>query len=206
MMEPRKMWRVMGMAVAVLFFGCAGTATKTESAPEKIEPPVITLDHVEIAHYWGWWYFAKDVAPTKGAAGDYGAPLDMAFVFNLENPNPYPVRLESLGFTVAFEDFDVNVPSVIETQWIPAGKTNQLRVHSIIDGRQTLLSLMVTSGFKLKEKGLSAFDQLEKWWTGAPEFTFPVHVNGGAAVFSAGILNEVVPFNFVYPEATPPSN
>lgn len=206
MMKPRKMWRVMGMAVAILFFGCAGTATKTDPAPQKIEPPVITLDHVEIAHYWGWWYFAKDVTPTKGAAGDYGAPLDMAFVFNLGNPNPHPVRLESLGFTVAFEDFDVNVPSVIETQWIPAGKTNQLRVHSIIDGRQTLLSLMVTSGFKLKDKGLSAFDQLEKWWTGAPEFTFPVHVTGGSAVFSAGEVNEVVPFNFVYPEPASSSN
>ncbi|WP_373498625.1 hypothetical protein [Desulfococcus sp.] len=203
MIDTRKtLLGMMVLAVVMLFFSCAGTATKSEPSANTFKPPVITLDHVEIAHYWGWWYYAKDVPPTKGTAGDYGAPLDMAFIFNMENPNPYSVLLESLSFTVAFDEFDVNVPSAIETQWIPAGKTNQLRVHSIIDGRQTLLSLMVTGGFKLKEKGVSAFDQLEKWWTGAPEFAFPVHVNGGTAVFSADTVSEVVPFSFVYPEAT----
>ena len=199
----KKMLGIMGMAVIMLFAGCAGTAKKSAPAADAFKPPVITLDHVEVAHYWGWWYYAKSVEPTKGTAGDYGAPLDTAFVFNLENPNPYPVKLESFSFTVAFDEFDVNAPSAIEAQWIPAGKTNQLRVHSIIDARQSLLSLMVTGGFKLQEKGVTAFDQLEKWWTGAPEFSFPVHVNGGAAVFSAGDVSEVVPFSFVYPEETP---
>ena len=47
---------------------------------------------------------------------------------------------------------------------------------------------------------MSTFDPLEKWRTDAPEFTFPVHVNGGAAVFSTGDVSEVVPFSFVYPE------
>ena len=200
----KQMLGMVVLAAALLLVGCAGTAAqKSGPAAHGFKPPVVTLDHVEVAHYWGWWYYAKSVAPTKGAAGDYGAPLDMAFVFSLENPNPFPVKLESFSFTVAFDEFDVNSPSAIEAQWIPAGMTNQLRVHSIIDARQTLLSLMVTGGFKLQEKGLTAFDQLEKWWTDAPEFAFPVHVNGGAAVFSADGASEVASFNFVYPETAP---
>jgi hypothetical protein len=57
---------------------------------------VITLSHAEVANYWGWWYFAKSVEPTAGEAGDYGAPLNLAFIFDIENPNPYPVQLENL--------------------------------------------------------------------------------------------------------------
>jgi hypothetical protein len=200
MIDTRKIrWGAMVLAAAMLLAGCAGMAAKPEPAADNFQPPVITLDHVEVAHYWGWWYYSKKIEPTKGKAGDYGAPLDLAFVFNLENPNPYPIQLESFSFTVGFDEFDVNSPSAIEAMWIPAGKVNQLRVHSIIDARQSLLSLMVTGGFKLQEKGLSAFDQLEAWWTGAPEFAFPVHAKGGAAVFSAGEVSEVVSFDFVYP-------
>ena len=158
------------------------------AAPPRVEPakpvptqenfkaPAVTLNSVQVPYYSGWWYFSNKVAPTKGKAGNYGAPLDLAFIFDIENPNPYPVMMEGLRFTVGFEEFDVNTVCCMETQWIPAGKTNQVRVHAISDARAALLSLLVTGGFKLKEKGVGAFDQLEKWWVEAPDFSFPVHV------------------------------
>ena len=177
------------------------TETKASGPTEQnFQAPIVTLNTIEVAHYWGWWYFSNKVEPTKGTAGNYGAPLDLAFVFDIKNPNSYPVKLDSLKFTVAFEEFDLNSLSSMETQWIPAGKTNQLRVHGMFDGRQSLLSLLVTGGFKLKEKGVGAFDQLEKWWVGVPEFAFPISVKEGSAVFRADDLIKVAAFSGTFPK------
>jgi len=190
------------VVTVALLAGCAGMMAKpTES---NFKPPVVTLDYVEVAHYWGWWYFASKVKPTAGDAGNYGAPLDLAFIFNVENPNPYPVLMEELKFTVAFEEFDLNTVGSFETQWIPGGKSNQVRVHAMFDGRQSLLSLLVTGGFKLKQKtggagAGAALKQLGAWWNAAPELGFPIHVKEGSAVFQAGGLTTVAPFAATYP-------
>ena len=178
--------------------GCAGMAAKPTD--QTFKAPTVTLDSLEVAHYWGWWYYAKAVAPTKGTAGNYGAPLDLAFIFNIENPNPFPVMLESLKFTVAFEEFDLNSLSSTDAQWIPPGKTNQIRVHAMFDGEQSRLSLMLVDGMKLKEKGTDAMTLLEKWWTGVSQSAFPVHVKEGAAVFKADKLVKVSAFKATYPK------
>jgi hypothetical protein len=117
------------VVISTLLLACA-TAPPTPTE-KNFQAPVVTLNSVEVAHYWGWWYYSKKIEPTKGKAGDYGAPLDLAFVFDIENPNPYPVMMENLTFTVAFEEFDLNTVGSMETQWIPAGKTNQVRVHAM---------------------------------------------------------------------------
>ena len=185
------------MVLSSFLWACATVPTPTE---QNFETPVVTLVSVEVAHYWGWWYFSKKVEPTMGKAGDYGAPLDLAFVFDIENPNPYPVLMDNLKFTVAFEEFDLNTVSSTEIQWIPGGKTNQVRVHAMFDGRQSLLSLLVTGGFKLKEKSGkagpgAALKQLGIWWEGAPEFAFPIYVKEGSAVFNADGLMTVATFS-----------
>ncbi len=197
---------VKGFVITVLtmfLFGCAAMAPKPTE--KNFQDPVVTLDYVEVAHYWGWWYFSNKVKPTMGKAGNYGAPLDLAFVFDVENPNPYPVKMEDLKFTVAFEEFDLNTVSSTETQWIPAGKTNQVRVHAMFDGRQSLLSLLVTGGFKLKEKtgaagAGAALKQLGEWWEAVPAAGFPIYVKGGAAVFKADGLMTVTTFSGTFPE------
>ena len=185
-------------AVVALFAGCAQMAVKPDQ--KNFKTPMVTLDSMEVAHAFGFWYFSNKVQPTKGKPDNVGAPLDLAFIFNIENPNEYPVKMESLGFTVAFEDFDLNTVGSPDTMWIPAGKTNQLRVHAHFDVRQSLLSLMVTGGFKLKEEGTNAFAILEKWWTGIPEYSIPVHVKGGSAIFKADGLTKVATFKGTYPQ------
>ncbi|MBW2108997.1 MAG: hypothetical protein JRI36_10080 [Deltaproteobacteria bacterium] len=187
---------------ATFLASCAAMTPKPTQ--QNFKAPVVTLDHVEVAHYWGWWYFKKSVKPTVGDAGNYGAPMDLAFVFNIQNPNDYPVMMETLKFTVAFEEFDLNTVSAPETQWIPAGKTNQLRVHAMFDVRQSLLSLLVTGGFKLQEKGMgagagAAFKQLGAWWKGAPQFAFPINVKEGSAIFKADGLTTITTFGGTFP-------
>ena len=110
------------IVLGTLLLACAMVPTPTE---KNFTTPVVTLNSVELAHYWGWWYFKNTVKPTVGDAGNYGAPLDLAFVFNIQNPNAYPIMMENLRFTVAFEEFDLNTVSSTEVQWIPAGKTNR---------------------------------------------------------------------------------
>jgi hypothetical protein len=182
---------------AAMLAGCAGMPVAPTA--QNFKAPVVTLSHVEVENYWGWWYYSKKVEPTKGKAGDYGAPINLAFIFQVHNPNEYPVMMEKLQFTVGFDGFDLNTVISNETMWIPAGKANEIRLHSLSDARQALLSLMVTGGFKLKEQGLSPWGALEKWWTEAPEFTFTIHVKEGTALFNADGLMKSVIFNLAFP-------
>ncbi|MGD8368774.1 MAG: hypothetical protein PVG78_14135 [Desulfobacterales bacterium] len=188
----------LSVLLAVAFLaGCAGMTAKPTDA--NFKEPTVTLNRVEVPYYTGYWYFSSKVEPTKGTAGNYGAPMGLAFVFDITNPNDYPVMMESLKFSIAFEDFELNTVSADDPMWIPAGKTNQLRVNAIMDARSSLLSLLVTGGFKLKEKGMSPWDALEKWWTGAPEMSFPIHVQQGSAIFKADGVVKGVQVSATYP-------
>lgn len=186
------------IVIATLLFGCAGMMAKPTE--KNFRAPVVTLDSMEVAHAFGYWYFSKKVKPTKGKPDNVGAPLELVFTFNIENPNDYAVLLENIKCTIAFEEFDLNTISSMATQWIPAGKTNQVTVYAHFDVRQSLLSLLVTGGFKLKEKKTNAWAQLEAWWTGIPDYAVPIHVKGGSAIFKAGALAKVVSFNASFPE------
>ena len=185
------------IVAAVLLVGCAGMETKPSESSFKA--PKVVLNHVEVPYYTGYWYYAKKVEPTKGTAGDYGAPMMMAFVFDIDNPSAYPVELDGFKFTILFDDFEVNTVSSPETMWIPPGKTNQLRVPATFDTRQTLLTLLLPGAMKLKEKGVTPWDQLEKWWTGAPDFSYLVSVAEGSAIFKADGVVKVVPFAATFP-------
>ena len=185
------------LVVPGLVFG-AGKEVKT--TPKKFNPPVVTLNRVEVANYWGYWFYGAKVEATRGKAGNNGSPPGLNFIFDIKNPNPYPVALESLTFTVAFEDYDLNTVGSQEVMWIPAGKTNELRVSAMFGLWEAFMSAGVTGGLRLKEKGIAVHDQLEKWWTGIPDFSFPVQVKEGAAVFKADNVTSVSSFSATYPK------
>ena len=182
--------------IAALLFGCAAMQKPSES---NMKDPAITLSHVEVPYYTGYYYFSSKVEPTKGKAGNYGAPMMLAFIFEVNNPNSYPIMMDGFKFSVNFDDFEVNTVSSPEAVWIPAGKTNELRVPAMFDTRQTLLTLLLPGAMKLNEKKMSPWAALEKWWTGAPDFSFPVSATGGAAVFKADGVTRVVPFEATFP-------
>jgi len=196
----RKKIITIGLCVFLVsagLLGCAGMMTKPTE--QNFKSPAVALESMEIAHAFGYWYYAKSVAPTKGTADDVGAPLDLAFTFNVENPNDFAIKLENLKFTVAFESFDLNTVSTNAVQWIPPGKTNQVRVHAHFDVRQSLLSLLVTGGFQLKDMNTNAWAALEKWWTKIPNYEVPVHVKEGSAIFKADGITKVSSFKATFP-------
>ncbi|MFH1350905.1 MAG: hypothetical protein ABII26_08190 [Pseudomonadota bacterium] len=188
---------ILVFGLAVVLASCAGMATKPTAS--NFKDPVIALDSFMVPQYDGFWHFSGKVEPTKGKAGDHGAPLTMTFLFNIQNPNPYPILLEGFRFTVAFEGFDMVTVNSDDSNWIPAGKTDQLRATTMITTQSGLLSLLVAGGFKLKAAKMDAWGALEKWWTGVPEASMPVTVHEGAAIFVADGVTKVIPFQAKFP-------
>ncbi len=187
---------LLSLYIMALVSGCVSVNQPNEN---NFNDPLIGLDHVEISYYAGFYYFSKEVEPTRGTADHYGSPLLMTFVFKLHNPNPYPIMLDGFSFSVKFEEFKVNSVIYPIAMWIPDGMTNLLRVPAMFDTRQTLLNLIMPEAGKLNSKDLSPWDVLEKWWKGAPDFSYPISVTEGSAVFRAGGVVRAVPFRGKYP-------
>jgi len=187
-----------GMSILIIaaLTGCASMPRPEEN---NFKNPLIGLDHVEISYYAGYYYFSKEVEPTRGKADNYGAPLLMTFVYKIYNPNPYPIMLDGFSFAVRFEGVKVNNVICPVAMWIPDGRTNLLRVPAMFDARQTLLVLIMPEAAKLINKNMSPWNALEKWWTGAPDFSYPISATEGSAVFRAGNVIRAVPFAARYP-------
>ena len=180
----------------VIFASCAALQKPTAA---NFKDPVISLESFEVPQYDGYYYYGGKIKPTKGKAGNHGSPLPMSFLFNIDNPNPYPVLLEGVKFTVNVDGFDLVTFSQEDSCWIPAGKTDQVRATTLITTRSALLSLLVTGGYKLKAKGMNPWQAMEKWWDGISGYTIPVTVHEGAFVFKADGVTKVLPFKAPFP-------
>jgi hypothetical protein len=191
---------VLLFGLGVVLASCAQMKSTAKPTAETFKAPTITLAEFAVPSYNGYWFYGAKITPTKGKAGNHGAFLPMTFLFNIENPNPYPIMLEGFQFTVGFDyEFDLVTVHNQDSYWIPAGKTDQIRANTVIDVYQALLSLLVTGGFKLKEKGWGAYEALEKWWTGVPVYAVPVHLHEGAFNFSADGVTKVVSYKVLIP-------
>ena len=192
MKKKLAMMMVLIFGLAMVLASCAALQKPTAS---NFKNPVITLEEFMVPQYDGYWYYGAKTKPTKGKAGNHGAPLPMTFLFNIRNPNPYPVMLDGFRFTVAFDkEFPLVTVNNQDAYWIPAGKTDQVRATTMITTRSALLSLLVTAGFKLKAKKWSPWDALERWWTGVPDFSVPVTVDEASFTFTAGGVTRTLPF------------
>jgi len=189
---------VLIFGLGVVLASCAALQPKPTAA--NFKSPVITLEEFMVPQYDGYWYYGGKTKPVKGKAGNHGAPLSMTFLFNIQNPNPYPILLDGFKFTVAFDkDFDMVTVNNQDAYWIPAGKTDQVRATTMITVRSGLLSLLVTSGYKLKARKWSPWAALERWWAGVPVLSVPVTVHEGAFTFTAGGVIRVLPFKTTVP-------
>ena len=183
--------------MGLIFVSCVGVQVKPTAA--NFAAPVITLESFEVPQYDGYWYYGGKTKPDKGEAGDHGSPLPMSFLFNVKNPNPYPILLDGFKFTVAFDEvFDLVTVNNMDSYWIPAGKTTHVRATTLITVRSGLLALLVTGGYKLKDRGWSAWQALEKWWEGASGYAIPITVHEGAFTFKANGVMKILPFKATF--------
>jgi len=183
--------------IGLIFISCTGVQVKPTAA--NFKAPVITLESFEVPQYDGYWYYGGKTKPAKGKAGNHGAPLPMSFLFNVKNPNPYPILLDGYKFTVAFDEvFDLVTVNNMDSYWIPPGKTTHVRSHTLITVRSGLLALLVTGGYKLKARGWSPWQALEKWWKGASGYAIPITVHEGAFTFRANGVTKILPFKATF--------
>jgi hypothetical protein len=190
----------LGMAMAVfLLAGCAGMQKASDS---NFKTPEVTLNQADVSSYFGYWFYNNKVQPTNPAnakPGNNGAPLIYSFLFDIKNPNDFPVLMDNLKFTVALDGFDLNTVGTQDQIWIPGGKTSQVRVPCVFGMFEAFMSLGVVGGMDLKKMGKTPWDMIEKWWTKAPDFSFPVEVREGSAVFKADGMTKVAAFKAKYP-------
>jgi len=184
---------VLIFCLSVALISCVTTQVKPTE--KNFIAPKITLESFEVPQYDGYWYISKKTKPTKGQAGDRGAFLPMSFVFNIENPNPYPISLEEIQYSVLFDKEFVMITTADQvSNWIPPGKSDQVRVTTMITARSALVGLLLANAVTLKAKGWKMWDTLEKWWKGVPEGTTPVIFSQGAFTFTANGLTKVYPY------------
>ncbi len=129
--------------------------------------------------------YKSEKEPGKEETYGYSSMLSVAYVFNIKNPGKQPIMLDQLQFTTAFDGFDINTPMMYEKSWIPAGKTNQVRVVVSNEAFPTIVSLSVGAEFaaKIAEMKTSPGALVSKWWKDISDFSFPITVANGTAVF-----------------------
>jgi hypothetical protein len=154
-----------------------------------LDAPVVTLERIDVASIQPFYVKpivgkTKDGKPKVGKYG-YSSTLNLAYIFSIKNPNKVPVMLDEFQFTCAFDDFEVNTALAYEDSWIPAGKTNQLRVVVTNEAFPTIVSLMVGAqhAARIKEMKTSAGALVKKWFEKIADFSFPISVTNGTALF-----------------------
>jgi hypothetical protein len=150
--------------------------------------PEITLERVEVAGIQT--FFVKPRVEFKdeketGKDLPVGAIMNLAYVLNIKNPDKEPVMLDELTFTTDFDGFEVNTPFVYEDSWIPPGKTNQVRVVVTNETLPTIgnLSVGADNVTKLQEMKTTAGAMVKKWWESVGDFSFPIKITNGKAIF-----------------------
>jgi hypothetical protein len=181
----------------VVFVSCAGMETKPTAADFKT--PVIKGEYYEVPQYDGFWHYDAKAAPAKGAKGNHGAPLPLSFLLSVTNPNSYPIVLEGITFTVAFDnDFELYTGNNNDSYWIPAGKTSHVRLNTMITTMSAFMSVGVTGGDNLKKRGWAIWDAIQRWWEGVPEMKVPVTLKECNFTFKADGVTKVVPFQTTF--------
>jgi hypothetical protein len=173
----------------------AAKAGKTEKGKAMkmaaVKAPIVKLDRVEIANYWGFYFDAKEKR---------GAPLNLAFIYSIENPNNFKITLDGFKFNTSFEGFELNISSFQEQNSIPAKTTDHFRYNVVLDAWIANSTLNVQNSQKLKEMNITSTDLLKKWWEGVSDFNFPIMVNGTANFASPDGKTTIVPFEGTFPE------
>lgn len=193
----KKVSIILAVSLATLMFTVLPTLAS--------ETPVIGLERVEVASIQPFFVKPKVMLPSKDdpakmeeQVGAYGfsSTLNTAYIFNIKNPGKKALMLDELQFTVAFDGIDVNTVTLYEDSWIPAGKTNQVRVIATNEAFATIGSLSVgaEAAEKVKAMGTDAGKLTAKWWKDISDFSFPVTVTGTATFQDEKGKTSRVPF------------
>ena len=187
---------IFGMGV--LFASCAAVQVKPTEA--NFKDPVITLDYVLPSYYEGFWYYGKSkVAMGKAPGGGGSSPVTLDFIFDITNPNSYPIKLGASQFFLYFDDYELRIVKDNNEMWIPAGKTNSKVLHVTLTPFSTYVKFLLASKELSIKRGDKPWDKITQWWTGLPDMSFKIDVKEASFTFSANGISKVVGINATYP-------
>ena len=188
---------VLIFGMAVVFASCATLQKPTEA---NFKDPVIELESVQVAYYEGFWTYGK-AKVAKGKAPQFGgsSPVSLAFVFQITNPNPYPVLLYSSQFFLYFDEYELRIVSDYNDMWIPAGKTNSKVLFVTLTPTSTWVKFLLAGKQQALEKGDKPWEKVEQWWMGLPDMNLKIDVKEGAFSFRADGVSKTLPYSTRYP-------
>ncbi|MEJ2723528.1 MAG: LEA type 2 family protein [Deltaproteobacteria bacterium] len=184
--------------LGVVLAACAGMGTKPTAS--NFKAPSVKLNYVLPDYYNGFWYYGKaEVAKGKAPKGGGSSAATLAFVFDITNPNSYPVRYDSASFYVYFDDYELRVVNDGNPMWIPAGMTNTKVLTVTIDVFTTYAKFLLAGKQQALERGDDPWKKVEEWFTNLPEMSFPIDIKDGGFTFSADGIVKAVPIEARYP-------
>lgn len=200
----RVLFAAILLMLAITVVGCA-------SAPPvaDLQSPQVTLNRVEVASYFP--YPAAPPTPTPAPSPlTLNIPLVFAYIFDVKNPNAYPVTLTRLQFAADFEGapneyFTLNTPIMTDQQSIPGNTTNKVRVTVVFDTGGAGRVLAVQAGPRLTALKLNTADIVTKWWTAPGNVAssgigYGLKVSQGTAEFTSDKGNKTVLFEDKFPK------
>ena len=184
--------------LGVVLAACAGMGIKPTEA--NFKAPSVKLDSIQIEYYNGFWAYGK-AQVEKGKAPAFGgtSAATLAFVFDIMNPNSYPVQYDSASFYIFFEDYELRVVNDNNPMWIPAGMTNTKVLVVTIDAATTWGKFRLAGKQLAMERGDDPWKKVEEWFTKLPEMSFPIDLKDGQFLFSADGVYKSVPIAVTYP-------
>jgi len=187
------MRRILFVLLIIGFMVGGTAACKPGLLPtEGTGKPKVTLERVEVQSYFPW----ADL-PAR-------TPLALGYVFNIDNPSGYNIKLENFKFTTFFEAspgqyLSVSAPTTYETAYFPPNTASQYRVVDVLDSFTLNLSLAVANAQKIQELKLNRAEVIKNWYTKVGDFSFGINVGEGMAVFSSEKGDIFVPFEGKFP-------
>ena len=188
------MRQALGLIVVVILVVSGTSACKPGMLPaEEAAKPNVTLERVEVQSYFPW----VDL-PAR-------TPLALGYVFNIENPGPSNIKLDSFKFATFFEAtpgqyLSITTPTTYDTLYFPPHTVSQYRVVDVLDSFTINLSLAVANALKIQELNLNRSDVIKNWYAKIGDFAFGIKVGEGMAVFSTGKGDIFVPFEGSFPK------
>ncbi len=171
------------------FIGCT-PKTGTLTAPK------VTVERWEPAFFLPWTHLELPAAAQAalprllpGVPNKNEGVIAIYYIVAIENPNDYEVMLKELNFNVFFKDaktgeyFDAGyTPNTKDTMWIPAKKTNYVRITHFLYSRALATALIAAYGHKLPVKdGIpQTEDILKGWWTDIADVKLAMKIEGQA--------------------------
>jgi hypothetical protein len=184
--------------VGFVLVSCAGLETKPTEASFKA--PVVKLSSIQPSYYEGFWYYGKAKPELgKAPAGGGSSPLTLDFVFEITNPNDFPIQYESSSFYLYFEDYELRVVNDTNPMWIPPGKTNSKVLNVTLTPFSTYAKFLLASKQLAAQRGDQPWQKIEYWWEKIPDMRFRIDLKEGNFTFGAGGITKVVPINIKYP-------